>query len=113
MAKKSCSACKNSARVTGNSFIYLQNRLQEHHECMLNKELDKIGKDHGWDNLKMPEVCGKYDPKMVARCSYCGKDINKPEHEWDLFAGPEISPVCCVDCQTKKEAADIANWFSD
>lgn len=113
MAQKSCSNCKHSARVPGNSFIYGQLYKRDQIECVLHKELKEIGEKNKWDNLVMPEVCGKYEPKMVHRCGYCGKIIDKPECEWDLYAGPNITPVCSVECQGKKEAADIANWFAD
>lgn len=113
MNKKSCSTCKHTVRVMGNSFIYLQENPQNLIECLLKDELKEIGEKYNWDNLKMPEVCGRYEARMIDKCSYCGKEINKPEHKWTLFANPTSAPVCSVDCQTKKESAQIAMWFAD
>lgn len=113
MSNKSCSTCENTARVMGNSFVYLQQDPRNHVQCTLEAELKEIGEKHRWDNLKMPEVCGRYEPRMIKECTYCGKEMNKPEHEWNLFASPTSAPVCSKDCQTKKEGAQLAMWFAD
>lgn len=111
MSHKSCSTCEHTERKWGNSFVYMNQSPDHKNPCLLKDELKEIGEKHNWDPYIMPEVCGRYEPRMVKNFSNCGKEINKPEHEWHLFASPTMDPVCSEDCRAKKEGGLIGNWF--
>ncbi len=70
-------------------------------ECQ-NKEVDvNLLEEHEWNETIMPSLCGHFQPRLVGKCSNCGKEINTPEWSWTLWAYTigDAMPVCSEECK--------------
>jgi hypothetical protein len=53
---------------------------------------------------ELPKVCGKFSPRMVGKCSECGKVINQPVYSWEHWAACwDSEPVCSEECKAKRQ----------
>lgn len=50
-------------------------------------------------------ICPAYQEKMVTKCHECGKLINQPENDWELWVSTfgDSVPVCSSSCREKIE----------
>lgn len=62
------------------------------------------------DNPEMEEDinesgnCPYFSPRIIEVCANCGKEMNVPEFEWELWCASPHSqiPVCSIKCQETK-----------
>jgi hypothetical protein len=114
MGEKSCLNCIHGSKVMNKDdcFIGFTNRLY-HIQCAQREKVGELGSKYNWNELQMPKICGRYQPKIVERCAYCKNLINVAEYLWENWAGTNGKPVCSYDCRAKLEAEEIGSLFYD
>lgn len=101
MTYKSCFLCKHS--TVYNSRAGAERYQPDKAECKCKDVLNKRALS-GLDEDDRPDVCGKFEQPMVAKCTNCGKEINEPEWSWSIWAYAwDILPCCSDKCKEELE----------
>jgi len=73
-----------------------------------NGKLEELKESVEYNENKLPELCGQFQPKMIEKCGNCNKEINSPEWSWKLWATTMWNhiPVCSKQCKQEVEDED-------
>lgn len=114
MTKRSCANCGHHKWYPGGITKDFVQR-PDIHECTCQyvpytvfdeAKQDRDEKGWEWDPDVMPEICGYYTPELVGECKQCGKYVETPRLEWELWVEDPFGtlPVCSKKCQRKLQA---------
>jgi len=73
-----------------------------------NGKLEEIKESVEYNEDKLPELCGQFQPKMIEKCcnNNCSKEINAPEWSWKLWAHTLYDSIIVCSEECKKNVED-------
>lgn len=101
---KHCRNCTHALTIkedVGPDFEY----IPEKYECLNPSVRVSFMERYKWHPKRLAPECEHYNAKLIEKCSYCGREMKKPEWLWHIWADSIFGfmPVCSTECKERLE----------